>query len=107
MWKSAIALVLAGGLFARGPTVGGLEQKPGIKWIKEKDGISHRTVEAKGERFDGGNVSNYVLRLEDNEVFAYEVDDNRGFAVGTRPYGHLEVRKDDKGNVSSYTVKLG
>ena len=91
--RKAVLAVLAVASLAVG--VYGLQRKLGPEWTKVGNEY-HRKVEVKFIRSVGGNVSGCTLRLERDEVFVWEVDDNRGFTVGSHPYGELRVVKGEK-----------
>ncbi len=104
MWKMVVGAVLA--VFVAAASAYALQRQFGREWTKVGDEY-HRTVEVKVKHSAGGNVSNYKLPLENGEVFVREVDDGRGFTVGSHPYGEFQVVKDDKGRVTEYSVVLG
>lgn len=52
------------------------------------------------------NTTNYPLRLENNEILIYEIDDDLGFGINIREFGEFSVKKDGNGKAAMYTVAI-
>ena len=53
-----------------------------------------------------GNVTNYPVKLENEEILIYELDDNLGFGINVRGFGEFSVKKDGKNKAAMYTVAI-
>ena len=82
-------------------------QRGGRQIVVNSSQRVRRQVVVKRIRFGNGNATNYRLPLEHDELFATEIDGNQGFSVGRFGIGSIDVRKNERGRASSYTVALG
>ncbi len=98
----AIALVIGWNLAL---AISDAPRRFGPEWTKVGDQY-HRKLEITVIHNAGGNLSAYTVPLEKDKVGILETDENRGFELGSHPYGSFGVVKDEKGKATELSAQL-
>lgn len=84
----------------------------GPEWTKKTFENSNyveyqRTLEITATHSGMGNVTNYPIALENNNLAVFEVDDNLGLNIHVRGLAELSIGKDMQGQAESFTIGIG